>query len=387
MKEIRIIPPSCGSLARGASMLKQIVNLARKAKDNLGIYPSQETITSPGALRFENIEVIPSINLSSSELAKIPDLILAQSLPPESTPSLDPSLVSPPWYEPYQEGSGVKGQGSEDALSLEGKFIKSNDYVFYVMNGRKRLVPKESLNAYLPKEKQAEIENVSSERLAKLPTGDVLPEIKYPDGSLIKIVEYYSNVPSLIKREDYFLIFSGTKHLIDSGTMQIFSLKPNDAKSISDSEFLSIPTSDPLRARVVRNESLGDFLILGLERRFIPTLDTTNFYLNLLGQRSVEQISTEELQTYVPKDALEKIEPPPPPPQPKKKKWYQKVWSAVSGIVSTVVRGLPGIGQIYTFACAIAGRDFITGQKLSGVDQWLSLLGPLARGASMFKQT
>ncbi|MEW6103877.1 MAG: pre-toxin TG domain-containing protein, partial [bacterium] len=92
-------------------------------------------------------------------------------------------------------------------------------------------------------------------------------------------------------------------------------------------------------------------------------------------------------QTYVPKDALEKIEPPPPPPQPKKKKWYQKVWSVVSGVVSTVVRGLPGIGQIYSFATAIAGRDFITGQKLSGADRWLSLLGPLARGASMFKQT
>ncbi|MEW6104345.1 MAG: pre-toxin TG domain-containing protein, partial [bacterium] len=92
-------------------------------------------------------------------------------------------------------------------------------------------------------------------------------------------------------------------------------------------------------------------------------------------------------QTYVPKDALEKIEPPPPPPQPKKKKWYQKVWSVVSGVVSTVVRGLPGIGQIYTFATAIAGRDFITGQKLSGADRWLSFLGPLARGASMFRQT
>ncbi|MEW6104264.1 MAG: pre-toxin TG domain-containing protein [bacterium] len=307
-------------------MFKQTANLAR-------------TINR---LRFFDIEAIPSITFS---------------------------------YEPYQENTEYRTENTEDTLSLEGNFIKFNDYVFYVMNGRKRLIPKDSLDAYLPKEKQAEIENVSSERLTKLPTGDVLPEIKYPDGTLIK----YGG--------DYFLIFSGTKHLIDSGTMQIFSLKPNDAKSISDSEFLSIPTSDPLRARVVRNESLGDFLILGLERRFIPTLDTTNFYLNLLGQRSVEQISTEELQTYVPKDALEKIEPPPPPPQPKKKKWYQKVWSAVSGIVSTVVRGLPGIGQIYTFATAIAGRDFITGQKLSGADRWLSLLGPLARGASMFRQT
>ncbi|MEW6103869.1 MAG: pre-toxin TG domain-containing protein [bacterium] len=150
--------------------------------------------------------------------------------------------------------------------------------------------------------------------------------------------------------------------------------------------FLSL-TGDSLKAKVVSDGILGDFLILGSERRFIPTSNTTNEYLKLLGQRSVEQISTEELQTYIPKDALDKIEPPPPPPKPKKEKWYQKVWSVVSGVVSTVVRGLPGIGQIYSFACAIAGRDFITGQKLSGVDQWLSLLGPLARGASMFKQT
>ncbi|MEW6104499.1 MAG: hypothetical protein AB1630_11920, partial [bacterium] len=198
-------------------MLKQTANLARIIK-----------------LRFSDIEIIPSINVSSSELANIPDLISSASSDP--IPSLDPSLVNPPWYEPYQEGSGVKGQGSEDTLSLEGKFIKFNDYVFYVMNGRKRLVPKDSLDAYLPKEKQGEIQGVSNETLSKLPTGEVLPEIKYPDGTLIK----YGG--------DYFLIFSGTKHLIDSGTMQIFSLKPNEAKVVSDSEFLSILTGDPLKA-------------------------------------------------------------------------------------------------------------------------------------------
>ncbi|MEW6104488.1 MAG: hypothetical protein AB1630_11865, partial [bacterium] len=61
-------------------------------------------------------------------------------------------------------------------------------------------------------------------------------KIKYPDGTLIK----YGT--------EHFLVFSGTKHLIDSGTMQIFSLKPNEAKVVSDSEFLSILTGDPLKA-------------------------------------------------------------------------------------------------------------------------------------------
>ncbi|MEW6007996.1 MAG: hypothetical protein AB1595_07650 [bacterium] len=120
------------------SKFKQTANLTREAKDRIDIYPSQETITSPGALRFKDIEIIPSINLSSSELANIPDLI-SSSASSNPTPSLDPSLVSPPWYEPYdlEENLQSKTPSPESRVpnpeSLEGRFIKFQDYVFYVM--------------------------------------------------------------------------------------------------------------------------------------------------------------------------------------------------------------------------------------------------------------
>ncbi|MEW6481952.1 MAG: hypothetical protein AB1397_02955, partial [bacterium] len=59
--------------------------------DNQNLFPSSEKIPlTPGALRFKDIEIIPSINVSSNELAKIPDLVLAQSLPPESTSDVLP---------------------------------------------------------------------------------------------------------------------------------------------------------------------------------------------------------------------------------------------------------------------------------------------------------
>ncbi|MEW6103870.1 MAG: hypothetical protein AB1630_08695 [bacterium] len=198
--------------------------------------------TCPGSLRFKDIEIIPSINVSSDELANIPDFNISDNKSDSGSlsPSLDPSLVSPPWYNPYETSeSNIQTQSQDfNPQSYEGKFIKYQDYTFYIMNGKKRLIPNNSVKAYAPD--GTSITELTSEQLSQFPTGDVLPEIKYPDGSLIKTVEYYSNVPSLIKKEDYFLIFSGTKHLIDTGTMQIFSLKPNDAKSISDDEFLSI---------------------------------------------------------------------------------------------------------------------------------------------------
>ncbi|MEW6680776.1 MAG: hypothetical protein AB1297_07165, partial [bacterium] len=68
-------------------------------------------------LRFFDIEAIPSITFS---------------------------------YEPYQENTEYKTENTEDTLSLEGKFIKFQDYVFYVMNGRKRLIPNNSVKAYAP---------------------------------------------------------------------------------------------------------------------------------------------------------------------------------------------------------------------------------------------
>ncbi len=346
-------------------------------RDKIEVFPSQEIITSPGALRFTDVEIIPSIRVSSEELNNIPSLKLPnKSASLDSSPSSqDPSFISPPWYEPYDiSENNIETQASSDLLSLEGKFIKFDNYYFYIMNGRKRLV--ETLDAYLPKEKQAEIIEVKVEDLIKLKTGDPLPKIEFPDGSLIKYGGYT------------FIIFSGMKHLISNGAITLFGFDKSTIKDVDGDKFASIPTGEPISVKVVTNSSLGSFLLIGNERRYIPTDHTSSVILNTIGQVSAETIDSSSLLEYAPGDAVDKIEPPPPPPpqpQPKKKKWWQKVWSAVSGIVSTVVRGLPVIGQIYTFASAIAGKDFITGQKITGVDRWLSLLGPLSRGASQFK--
>ncbi|MEK9148511.1 MAG: hypothetical protein AAB267_00535, partial [Candidatus Desantisbacteria bacterium] len=267
-------------------------------KDGTNLSSLPEKITTTGAVRFE-AETYPTLTVSKEELDTIPNYS-----PPVSASSVSSSPIS---SLSYYISSTTEEPPSAELSSLEGSFIKGGDKTFYVMNGRRRPIPENSLASYIPKD--TEVKEVPLDILAKLTLDAPLPEIKYPDGTIIEGAGHR------------FIIFSGTKHIIDhEPTYKLYGLdqKPvikfTQEKEIE--ELASIPTGDiiPL-AKVVQENSLGYFLLAGGKRMYIPNNpESLSYYLNAVKQNSALVISNDELLSYAPGEALQKIEPPQPAP-------------------------------------------------------------------------
>ncbi|MDI6782388.1 MAG: pre-toxin TG domain-containing protein, partial [bacterium] len=256
-------------------------------------------------------------------------------------------------------------------LHANGTVLKADNRLYLVSSGLGREIRDDKKTLEALGIDRAKIVNVSSDKLPVISQEPAL-EIKYSNGTVLK------------DGDKYYFMQAGARMLIpDKTTFDAMGLSQNNTASITKDEMDKIPEAAPLPKIKYANNSLvkgsGETVYMVMCGRKMAVPEGTATYDGYgLDRNNVQTITDEELASIPTDDGLERIEHH--DTQTYKNKTLQRLLSAV-------VKFIPVVGQVYTAVSALAGRDLITNDKMSGADIGLGLLGGFGSWANAASST